>query len=88
MAAKKQQTVAESAALEKQAQDMGIDLSNLDWGRILNFIMIILQALKNPPKNAAASAEHQHLCDLCCQAAEHALESARLSLECCEECSV
>jgi hypothetical protein len=84
----KKLTVAQSAELERKAQEMGIDLSKIDWQQMLTILLTILQAFKNPKQAVASSgipAEHHDTCTLCCEGAAHALEAARCCLECCAD---
>lgn len=73
--------------LKAMAAKMGLDWSSIDWAKIAAIIQLLLDLFKRQPM--AAAGDHSDTAACCRLAAQHALQSASVSLEhaahCCKE---
>ncbi len=69
---------------EEVCQKLGIDPSKWNWAQIFAIVQAIIAALSQARQKAKAAGCSEHDCR-CHEAAEHALQAACLSLQCCEQ---
>jgi hypothetical protein len=82
--AKKTNAPALTAEHKAMAASLGIDLSKVPWGRLLQVIQLVITILQSQPQQMTAAAQDgcEDHCEKCLDAAALALQSAHTSLDC------
>lgn len=84
-------TMALSQEHQAAAAHFGIDLSKIDWTKVLQVVQFLINLFAQQPHTKtlkdAGCPDDDNACGChCLEAAVKALEAARLSLTCCQDC--